>query len=101
MGLSDGWFTITANSNLDTDFTGPQWGTFSLTYDSGGIMKGTWQGVRYKDGDQWITTLHVIGHVTGGAFDGASVIGTDQIVSFTPIPIAYFGAVEGRMLMPR
>lgn len=100
-GLSDGWFTITGNTNLDSDFTGPQWGTFSLVYDSGGTMDGTWQGVRYKDGAQWITTLHVNGHITGGAFDGAKFVGTDQIVSFTPIPVAYIGTIGGLLLEPR
>jgi hypothetical protein len=64
-------------------------------------MDGTWQGVRYKDGDQWINTLHVSGQVTGGVFDGAKVEGTDEIVSFTPIPIAYIGTVETRVLLPR
>lgn len=100
-GLSDGWFTITANSNLDANLTGPQWGTFSLAYDSGGTMEGTWQGVRYQDGDQWITTLHVNGRVTGGDFDGGNFIGTDQIVSFTPIPIAYLGTIEGSLVIPK
>jgi hypothetical protein len=98
-GLSDGWFTITLNSNLDADFTGPSWGTYSLAYDSGGVMEGTWQGKRYKEGDYWVSPLHVTGHVTGGEFDGANFVGTDRIVSYTPIVIAYIGTVEGRLIL--
>jgi hypothetical protein len=100
-GMSDGWFTVVANSNLDADFTGPQWGTYSLELDSGGVIEGTYEGVRFKDGNQWVTPLHVNGRITGGPLDGAKMLGTDTIVSFTPIPIAYIGTVEGLLLMPR
>jgi hypothetical protein len=64
-------------------------------------MDGTWQGVRYKDGDQWITPLHISAHVTGGPFDRAKVEGTDEIISYTPIPVAYIGTIETRVLVPR
>ena len=100
-GVSDGWFTVTANSNLAPDFTGPQWGTFSLAYDSGSTMDGVWHGVRYKDGEQWVTTLHVNAQIVGGPFDGGKVLGTDEIVSFTPIPIVYVGTVRTQVLIPR
>jgi hypothetical protein len=64
-------------------------------------MDGTWQGVRYKDRNQWRATLHIVGQISGGEFDGAKVEGTDEIVSFTPIPIAYIGTIETRTLLPR
>lgn len=96
--ISDGWMTIVANSNLSPEFTGPQWGTFSLAYDSGGTFAGTWQGVRYKQEDVWVTLLHVTGKVTGGEFDGARGVATDLIVSYTPIPYVYTGVIEGRLV---
>jgi hypothetical protein len=99
-GLSDGWFTIVANSNLDADFTGPQWGTFALALDTGGVIEGTFEGLRAKEGNQWVAPLHVSGRITGGPLDGAKMAGSDRIVSFTPIPIAYIGTVEGLLLVP-
>lgn len=99
-GISDGWMTVDSSANLSPDFTGPQWGTFSLQYDSGETLDGTWQGVRWRDGDQWVGTLHATGRITGGQYDGAQVVIEDRIVSFTPIPIAYLGTIEGRIINP-
>lgn len=99
-GVSSGWLTVVSNANLDGEFTGPQWGTFSMAYDSGGTLEGTWQAVRVKVGDHWESPLHANGGISGGAFDGGRVRLTDQIVSFTPIPIAYIGTIDGRIVVP-
>jgi hypothetical protein len=99
--MFSGWFTIEANANYDPDFTGPQWGTFTLVYDVGGQMTGSWQGVRVKEGDHWVTPLHATGRVNGGEFDGAQAISSDRIVGYTPIPIVYVGTLEGTMVRVR
>lgn len=99
-GISDGWMTIIANANFDAEFTGPQWGTFSLVYDSGGELAGTWQSLRVRTGGQWEHSLHASGKISGGTFDGANATISEQIVSFTPIPFAYIGTVEGRLVIP-
>ncbi len=101
MGFSDGWFTIVANGNFDADFTGPQWGTYTMTLDDGGTISGIWQGVRVKDGNFWKTPLHGNGFFTGGALDGARIVITDEITGYTPLPVAYVGAVEGKIVSYR
>lgn len=95
-----GWMTINGNANLDPDFNGPQWGTFSLAYDGGGYLEGRWQGVRRMEGEVWVTVLHATGKVVGGEYDGATVIISDRITTFTPIPIAYIGEIEGTVINP-
>jgi hypothetical protein len=97
--LSSGWMTIVMNANLDAEFTGPQWGTFSLALDTGGTLDGTWEGLRVMEGDHWITPLHANGF-GNGSMAGAHVLISDRIVGYTPIPIAYIGTVEGRLLLP-
>jgi hypothetical protein len=88
---------IESNSNFAPDFTGPQWGRFRLVFNVGGEMNGTWQGVRYKEGNSWIVPLHATGHITGGAFDGANVLIKERATGYTPIPVAWVGAVEATL----
>jgi hypothetical protein len=92
-----GWFTIVANSNEDSNYEGHDWGTFRLDFDSpaGSYMIGSWEGMRVKEGDYWVTPLHATGRIHGGDFDGTNAIITDLIVSYTAIPIAYIGYIDG------
>lgn len=99
-GIPGGWMTVTNNANFDPEFNGPQWGTFSLAYDGGGTLEGTWQGVRRRDGDAWVTVLHATAHLYGGPYDGATVIIKDTITSYLPIPLAYTGEIEGTIINP-
>ena len=99
-GVPDGWMTVTSNANFDPEFNGPQWGTFSLAYDGGGSLEGTWQGVRRKEGDAWVTVLHATGSLSGGPYDGATVIIKDTITAYLPIPLAYTGVIEGTIINP-
>ena len=96
--IFSGWFFIEANANFDRDFTGPQWGTYTLQYDAGGEMTGSYQGVRVKEGDHWISPLHATGHINGGTLSGSKGLFTDRIVGFTPIPIAYTGTIDGTLI---
>lgn len=96
-----GWFRIVANSNFDADFTGPQWGTYTLTYDAGGVAEGIFHGVRVKDGDIWYTLLRANGKITGGMLDGAKIVVTDELTGYTPLPIAYIGEIEGKIVSYR
>ena len=100
-GISDGWMTVVANANLDADFTGPQWGTFVLDYDSGGEMKGTWAALRVREGDHWTSQLHASGRISGGTFDRAHAMINEELDSFTPVPFYYTGLVKGRLVIPR
>lgn len=98
--LPSGWMTIVVNANLDTDFTGPGWGTYSLALDTGGTLDGTWEGIRSKRGDMWIWPLHATGFGTG-SITGAQALISDRIEGYTPMPVAYIGRVEGRLQFPK
>jgi hypothetical protein len=95
-----GWMTVELNANMDAEYTGPVWGTFSLALDAGGTWDGTWQGRRSRVGDHWIVPLHVSGQGTGGAVDGMKLMVVDRIVVPTAAPIAYTGTIEGRIVDP-
>jgi len=97
-----GWMTVELNANWDADFAGPLWGTFRIEVDnSGGTWVGTWQGLRVAEGiDYWTGTLNVTGKGFGGVVDGLRMMSEDQLVSYTPMPIAYFGFIQGRIIDP-
>ena len=96
-----GSMTIVLNANWDADFSGPLWGTFSLALDSGGTWEGTYQGLRERVAeDQWVGLLRVRGKGYGGIIDGMKLIAEDQLVSFTPAPLAYLGEIEARIVDP-
>ena len=96
-----GWMTVELNSNMDADFAGPVWGTFSIAIDSGGTWEGTWQGLRVRVAEElWTATLHVQGIGFGGAVDGMKLMAEDEIVSPTPVAIVYFGSIQGRVVVP-
>ena len=100
-GIPGGWMTVEGNDILDPEFNGPQWGTFSLDYDgSDAVFEGRWHGVRSKDGGVWITVLTITGRITGGPYDGATVIATDRITSVVPMPVFYIGEIEGTIINP-
>jgi len=95
-----GWMTVELNSNMDADFAGPVWGTFSIALDSGGSWEGTWQGLRVAEDGFWTATLNVQGKGFGGAVDGMKLMVEDEILSPTPVAIVYFGAIQGRVIDP-
>jgi hypothetical protein len=96
-----GDMTVVLNSNLDADFAGPVWGTFSLALDSGGTWEGTWQGLRVRAEEQlWTATLHVMGKGFGGNVDGMHLMVEDEIVSPSAVLIVYTGSIEGRVVDP-
>ena len=96
-----GWMTVELNANMDADFAGPVWGTFSIAIDSGGTWEGTWQGLRVRVAEEeWTATLHVQGRGFGGAVDGMKLMAADEIVSPTPVAIAYWGSIQGRIVDP-
>lgn len=95
-----GFMTVSSSANWDTDYTGPGGGTFSLALDVGGTWNGTWEGIRFREGDHWVLSLHAVGHGTGGDIDGAKMLVVEQIIGFTPLPIAYVGSIEARILYP-
>ena len=93
-----GWMTVVLNSNNDASYSGPAWGTFSIALDSGGTWEGTWQGLRMAQGDYWTATLNVQGKGFGGSVDGMKMMATDEIISFTPVNLAYFGSIHARIV---
>jgi len=99
--IMSGWMTVEMNSNMDADFAGPVWGTFSIEIDSGGTWEGTWQGLRVRVAEEeWTATLHVQGRGFGGAVDGMKLMAADEIVSPTPVAIVYWGFIQGRVVDP-
>lgn len=95
-----GWMTVDMNANFDEQATGPAWGTYSLAVNEGGTIDGTFEGVRSFDGSQWVIPLHASGQGVGGVVDGLQLVLVDRILGYTPVPIAYFGTIEGRILDP-
>lgn len=95
-----GNMTVVINANFEADTTGPTWGTFSIALDAGGTWDGTFEGRRVREGNHWVAPLHVSGQGTGGAVDGMHLMAVDRLVIPTPLPIAYFGTIEGRIVDP-
>ena len=96
-----GWMTVELNANWDADFQGPIWGTFSLLLDSDGTWVGTYQGLRAFENGEWVAELHVSGKGLGGLVDGMKMTAEDRISAIFPMPIAYEGEIEGRILDPK
>ena len=96
-----GWMTVVLNANFDANFEGPAWGTFSIDVDdSEGTWEGTWQGLRVAQDGYWIATLNVQGKGLGGIVDGLKLMAEDQLFLVTPLPLAYIGTIEGRIIDP-
>lgn len=95
-----GDLTAVLNVNFDANTTGPVWGTFSTALDAGGTWEGTFEGRRRRVGDHWVIPLHVSGQGTGGVVDGMRFKAVDVITTSFPVPIAYTGIIEGRIINP-
>ena len=93
-----GMMTVVSNGNLNTNFEGPVWGTFTIALDSGGTWEGRWQAVRVAEDEFWTATLHVQGQGYGGAVDGKKMIAQEQVTSFGELNLAYYGTIEGRII---
>jgi hypothetical protein len=100
--------TVVLNGNLDANFAGPVWGTFTIELDDDrGTWEGTWQGLRVfvvpeneEEDPYWTATLNVHGKGFGGIVDGMKMMATDEIFGPTPVPIAYTGFIETRVIDP-
>ena len=97
-----GWMTVQLNANWNASFEGPLHGTFTILLDEGGSWAGTYEGRRTFDSAAgvWKGTLHVRGTGFGGLVDGMKMMAEDQLESMFPMPIAYTGEIEGRILDP-
>lgn len=96
-----GWMTVVFIANVDPNFEGPAWGTFSIDVDdSEGIWEGTWQGLRVAEDGYWTAALSVQGKGFGGIVDGLKLMAEDQLLIVTPLPLAYIGTIEGRIIDP-
>lgn len=96
-----GWMTVELNANFDAGFEGPCWGTFSIDIDDDeGTWEGTWQGLRVAEDGYWVATLNVQGRGFGGAVDGLKLMGEDQLLLVTPMPLAYTSVFQGRIIDP-
>jgi len=96
-----GWMTVELNGNMDANFAGPVWGTFRTELDAGGYWEGTWQGLRVAEDGYWTAALHVVGTGFGGAVDGMKMMAVDHIFTPVPVPVIYFGSIEGRIVNPK
>ena len=97
-----GWMTVVFNANVDANFEGPAWGIFSIQLlDDNGSWEGTWQGLRVAQGGYWTAALNVRGQGYGGIVDGMKLMAVDEIYVATPLPIAYTGKIEARIIDPK
>lgn len=96
-----GWLTVGLNSNLDANLEGPSWGTFRLDVDdNGGYWEGTWQGYRVAEEGYWVATIYGQANGYGGIVDGLKMMAEEQAILVTPMPIAYIGTWQGRIIDP-
>ena len=91
------------NGNLDSDYTGPVWGTFMIVpserCDPEDLINpevywsGTWGGRRSVTcADSlctWVGRLKQVGKGHGGDIEGLHFRGTETITTFTPMPIPW------------
>jgi hypothetical protein len=97
-----GLMTVQLNANWNANFEGPLYGTFTILLDAGGSWAGTYEGKRTFDSTLWVWkgTLHVRGTGFGGLVDGMKMMAEDELESIFPMPIAYIGNIEGRIIDP-
>ena len=103
-GLSGtAWYSI--NGNFDLDYTGPVSGEFMvvpspacdvelvLDPEPDVYWKGSWTGKRTYvcEGDdcKWVGNFKVVGKGHGGEIDGLQFRGTEEFITFTPLPIPW------------
>jgi hypothetical protein len=96
-----GMFTV--NGNLDSAYTGPVWGKWTVVpsqscdpmdlIDPPVFWQGNWQGQRSQYCDSgpcyWIGDLKVVGKGHGGDIDGLHFKGNEVITTYTPLPIPW------------
>ena len=96
-----GWLTVGLNSNLDANLQGPSWGTFRIDVDdTDGYWEGKWTGYRTAYDGYWVGAIFGQGRGYGGSVDGMIMMAEEQVMLVTPLPLAYFGTWEGRIIDP-
>jgi hypothetical protein len=99
--LVTGYATILVNANFDADSNGPLWGTISIEPDAvEGTWDGTWAGMREKEGDIWVITIHASLQGHGGSLDRMLYRALDTVFAYTPTVLFYDGILEGWILDP-
>jgi hypothetical protein len=100
--LLSGWLHSEGNGNFDANATGHVWGTFRLELDSGGVWIGSWVVDRTKvDGvNTWVGRGKFVGRGISGDVHGMHVRFSEILISFMPLPVAYVGSIDARVLVP-
>ncbi len=110
-----GWVTVVANANVNTDGTGPEWGTASKVLDNGlGTWEGTAEGFRslVPEGSAlpagclgrrpcWVEHLKSVLHGIEGSVEGLQAMGTTEYFTFTLFPFARHGVASGVIVPPK
>ena len=100
---ASGVLKFTINGNLDSDYTGPVWGKWSLVpspvcdpvklVEPQSFWEGSWQGQRFYrcdvEGCRWIGDLELRGKGRGGDIDGLHMKGTEIVTTYTPLPVPW------------
>lgn len=94
------WFSI--NANFDQEYTGPIFGKFRMVPSVGCntahlvnpdvYWEGSWQGTRELvgiDPPTWVGVFNVVGQGVGGELAGLQFRATEEIITFTPVPLAW------------
>jgi hypothetical protein len=89
------------SSTMDAAGEGPVHGSFTMTLESGGVWKGTYQGYRSialpppVPGFIFELPLKVVAHGSGGNIDGMKLTMIDVIRAMGVPPSAWFGGGSG------
>jgi hypothetical protein len=98
--LLTGWFYYDGNADDDANATGPQWGTFRIELDAGGVWEGSWTGDRNKVGDLWVVRVRGVGRGSGGSVDGMHL----RFTNIAPMPnflaVVWLGSMDAQILAP-
>ena len=99
-----GTLVFTINANLNPEFSGSVWGTWSLDIeDDAGVWDGNWNGQRRLSINSeeclgitpcWIGELRLVGHGSGGTVEGLRVKATEKVLTFSPLPAPYENVCE-------
>jgi hypothetical protein len=94
-----GFGVVVANGNLSVvDGSGQVWGELAIDSDQSDHWTGNWHGRREPAGNQWIGEIDFLLHGTGTSDQRMLARGHETISTFTLVPTAYIGQVQGTIM---
>ncbi len=85
---------------LMADGSGLVWGKLEIQADAGGVWEGSFEGkTGPTSSGQWVTTLKLVGHGTGGGIEGL-LFRADELAYQNEFLGPHFGQTTGTILQP-